>query len=302
MEGISVIIPTLNREEYLSHTVDCILAQDFDHPYEIIIVDQSPQVNHAIADLAQANPMVIYHHVTSFKGLPEARNYGVQHARFDFALFIDDDIDCGPQLLAEHYKYLVRPDIAVVAGGITEKYRNNPNAKSRSIGKFHFCTATAERGFHIDRNGYVDHGGGGNYSIRKDVFMKVGGVDEYLNYGGALYEETELCLRVKEAGYKVFFNYAAHVWHLAADTGGCESRVLNIEAYVAALVHNRALLISRHLKWYHKPTAFISLLRLVASYAFTYRKPGLFRLFRKAYTEGYEKGKHIPKHTRYENT
>ena len=128
---------------------------------------------------------------------------------------------------------------------------------------------------------------------------EVGGVDEYLNYGAALYEETEICLRVKELGYKVFFNYDAHVWHLAADTGGC--RVLDINRYIASLVHNRALLISRHLKWYHRPTAYIYLLRLVASYAFTYRNPGLFRLFAKTYKEGYKKGKLTPKYTHYAN-
>ena len=97
----------------------------------------------------------------------------------------------------------------------------------------------------------------------------------------------------------VKINYDAHVWHLAADTGGC--RVLDINRYIASLVHNRALLISRHLKWYHRPTAYIYLLRLVASYAFTYRNPGLFRLFAKTYKEGYKKGKLTPKHTHYAN-
>ena len=217
--------------------------------------------------------------------------------QYAYILFLDDDIECDCNLLKEHYKFLSQPDIAVVAGGITEKYKNNP--KSKNVGKFHFYTATPERGFHINHKEYVDHGGGGNYSIKKDIFLEVGGVDEYLNYGAALYEETEICLRVKELGYKVFFNYDAHVWHLAADTGGC--RVLDINRYIASLVHNRALLISRHLKWYHRPTAYIYLLRLVASYAFTYRNPGLFRLFAKTYKEGYKKGKLTPKYTHYAN-
>ena len=192
------------------------------------------------------------------------------------------------------------PEDMVIAEALLykgEKYKNNP--KSKNVGKFHFYTATPERGFHINHKEYVDHGGGGNYSIKKDIFLEVGGVDEYLNYGAALYEETEICLRVKELGYKVFFNYDAHVWHLAADTGGC--RVLDINRYIASLVHNRALLISRHLKWYHRPTAYIYLLRLVASYAFTYRNPGLFRLFAKTYKEGYKKGKLTPKYTHYAN-
>ena len=277
-KGISIILPTLNRADYLASTVDCLIEQDFGEPYEIIIVDQSAAIDSTMYSRAKdSDTLIKYYHVTEFRGLPEARNFGVQHTQYAYILFLDDDIECDCNLLKEHYKFLSQPDIAVVAGGITEKYKNNP--KSKNVGKFHFYTATPERGFHINHKEYVDHGGGGNYSIKKDIFLEVGGVDEYLNYGAALYEETEICLRVKELGYKVFFNYDAHVWHLAADTGGC--RVLDINRYIASLVHNRALLISRHLKWYHRPTAYIYLLRLVASYAFTYRNPGLFRLFAK---------------------
>ena len=47
-----------------------------------------------------------------------------------------------------------------------------------------------------------------------------------------LYEETEICLRVKELGYKVFFNYDAHVWHLAADTGAVSYTHLGQDAVV----------------------------------------------------------------------
>lgn len=280
-KGISIILPTLNRADYLASTVDCLIEQDFGEPYEIIIVDQSAAIDSTMYSRAKdSDTLIKYYHVTEFRGLPEARNFGVQHTQYAYILFLDDDIECDCNLLKEHYKFLSQPDIAVVAGGITEKYKNNP--KSKNVGKFHFYTATPERGFHINHKEYVDHGGGGNYSIKKDIFLEVGGVDEYLNYGAALYEETEICLRVKELGYKVFFNYDAHVWHLAADTGGC--RVLDINRYIASLVHNRALLISRHLKWYHRPTAYIYLLRLVASYAFTYRNPGLFRLFAKTVT------------------
>lgn len=298
MKGISVIIPTLNRADCLSDTVRYLLAQDFEYPYEIVIVDQSEETNQEMEAWGKEDSERIrYHHVTTFRGLPEARNYGVEQAKYDYILFVDDDIECGNQLLKEHYEYLSRPDIAIVAGGITEKYKSNPI--SRHTGKFHFFTATPERGFNINDKTYVDHGGGGNYSIKKSVFNEIGGVDEYLNYGAALYEETEICLRAKARGYKVFFNFDAHVWHLAADTGGC--RVTDINRYIASLVHNRAMLISRHLKWHHKPTAYLYLLKLVAAYVYSYHSLGLFSLFRSAYKEGYKKGKNSPKNTQHAN-
>ena len=292
MDGISVVIPTLNRESFLTNTIEYLARQVFDKPYEIIIVDQSPKPNQKFEDLGNE---VHYHHVTMFKGLPEARNYGAQCARYDYILYLDDDIECNENLLAEHYKYMSQQHIGIVAGGITEKYKENP--KSRNTGVFHFFSATPERGFHLMKNGYVDHAGGGNYSIKKDVFYKVGGVDEYLNVGAALYEETDICLRVKKSGYKVFFNYNAHIWHLAAPTGGC--RVLDIEKYIYALVHNRSIIIHRYLNRYQRLTAYFVLVKLVLSYMLAYKNSSLFKVFRKAYTEGRQKASMSPKVTNY---
>ena len=168
-KGISIILPTLNRADYLASTVDCLIEQDFGEPYEIIIVDQSAAIDSTMYSRAKdSDTLIKYYHVTEFRGLPEARNFGVQHTQYAYILFLDDDIECDCNLLKEHYKFLSQPDIAVVAGGITEKYKNNP--KSKNVGKFHFYTATPERGFHINHKEYVDHGGGGNYSIKKDLF------------------------------------------------------------------------------------------------------------------------------------
>lgn len=296
MNGISVIIPTLDRVDCLLDTVGYILSQDFKYPYEIIIVDQSQQVNQMMIGMEQNNQAIIkYHHITCFKGLPEARNYGAQYARYDYILYLDDDIECNENLLAEHYKYISQQHIGIVAGGITEKYKENP--KSRNTGVFHFFSATPERGFHLMKNGYIDHAGGGNYSIKRDVFYKVGGVDEYLNVGAALYEETDICLRVKKSGYKVFFNYNAHIWHLAAPTGGC--RVLDIEKYIYALVHNRSIIIHRYLNRYQRLTAYFVLVKLVLSYMLAYKNSSLFKVFRKAYTEGRQKASMPPKVTNY---
>lgn len=293
MKGISVIIPTLNRTEIVFNTVSSILEQQFDKPWEVIVLDQSDQVDTKLFCIEAPN--YHYYHVTQFRGLPEARNFGVQHALYDYILFLDDDIECNHSLLEKHYKYICQPEIGVVAGGITEKFGDNP--KLKQIGLFHHYSAIPERGFHINRNGYVDHAGGGNYSIKKEVFEISGGVDEYLNYGAALYEETDLCLRVKQMGYKVFFNYEAHVWHLAVPSGGC--RVKDIHKYIRSLVHNRALVISRHLKWYYQITATIYLLRLVLAYAVANKDFSLFSLFISTYKEGYKKGKLKPKYTVY---
>lgn len=281
MKGFSVIIPTLNRTSFLKNTLKDLVLQDFNLPFEIIIVDQSNQKDTDVIKSSEKNKAIKYHHIKHFKGLPEARNYGVSVALYDFLLFLDDDITCTPSLLSEHYKNLNTPKTGIVAGGITEKFNENIDCE---IGKFKKLSATPLRGYHKVSKQEVDHAGGGNFSIKKSVFIEVGGVDEHLTKGAALYEETDICLRVKNAGYKIVFNYHAHMYHLAAKTGGC--RVTDIHKYIYSLSRNRTIIIHRYLEWYYKLTAHVFLIKLVLAYIKAYKDTSIYKSYLKGKKEG----------------
>ena len=201
-------------------------------------------------------------------------------------MFLDDDIQCDENLLKEHFSILKDTSVGVVAGGIIEIYKKNQECK---IGDFNYWTATPLRGFHKQGTIEVIHGGGGNFSTKKEVLVNVNGIDENLTKGAALYEETDFCLRVKQAGYIVMFHSKASVNHLAAETGGC--RVPDIKKYIASLVRNRSLIISRHVKGIYKITATLYLLRLVSAYAFSYKDVSLFKQFITSFKEGFSVGK-----------
>lgn len=288
--GISVVIPTLNRTQFLKETLDCLIDQQFEFPYEILIVDQSNEFDSIINEYQKKHPFIKYFHITFFKGLPEARNFGWQHASYDYLLYLDDDILCGKDLLKQHYEYITQESIGVVAGGITEKYKKETDCKT---GKFDYWTATPARGFYKKGLMPVDHAGGGNFSIKKSVMKQVGGVDEHLSKGAALFEETDLCLRVIKNGYKILFNYDAHVYHLAADTGGC--RVKDIDKYIFSLSRNRTIIIRRHLKWFYRITSYLYLLKLLLAYVFSYKKLSIIGCFIRGTKEGLSVAKEAPK-------
>lgn len=282
MKGFSIILPTLHRSDFLLNTVKDLMRQKFHYNFEIIVVDQSDQADEAIETLANANQIIKYHHIITFKGLPEARNYGASHSNYDYLLYLDDDISCKSNLLEEHFKYLQNETIDLVAGGITEKYNQN---KDSVTGKFDNYTATPLRGFHIPGKKNVDHAGGGNFSIKKTVFNNLGGFDENLTKGAALYEETDFCMRLKRKGHSIFYNHDAHVFHLAAATGGC--RVTDIENYIFALSRNRIIIIQRYLSLFYKITAHAYLFKLIVSYVIAYKNLKIF----KSYLQGQKEGK-----------
>lgn len=295
MNGISVIIPTLHRTEFLINTLKDLVKQVCNFPFEIVIVDQSNEMDKEALNFCKEYSFCKYHHITFFKGLPEARNYGWQKAKYNYILFLDDDIQCNENLLQEHFSILKDESIGVVAGGIVEIYKQNQECK---VGDFNYWTATPLRGFHKLGTFEVIHAGGGNFATTKQVLLKVNGIDENLTKGAALYEETDFCLRVKQAGYKVMFHSKASVNHLAAETGGC--RVLDIKKYIASLVRNRSLIISRHVRGVYRITSIIYLLRLVSAYAFSYKDLGLFRQFITSFNEGFSVGKKEVACTKYD--
>jgi glycosyltransferase involved in cell wall biosynthesis len=262
--GVSVVIPTLNREEYLSNTVMYMLNQNYEK-YEIIIVDQSDQQNQEMLKLAKNfSHKIRYYSDVGFKGLPQARNFGWQNAKYEIVLYIDDDIRAEKDFIKNHAKCYIDEDVVLVGGGIDEQHRGVDDREPSGV--FNFWTCTPHRGFASHKDQEIAHIPGGNFSIKKEVIEKVNGVDEYLSLGSAEFEETDLSLRVKKLNKKIIFKADSRLLHLAAATGGC--RVLNdIPKYMRGLAHNRALVITRHLKFYHKPTAYLRLLLLGLSYS-----------------------------------
>lgn len=289
MIGFSIIIPTLHRTSFLLTTLKDLVVQKFKHPFEIIIVDQSNEKDKAVTDYIKDYAFIKYHHIKSFKGLPEARNYGATKAIYEYLLYLDDDIRCNSDLLEQHYIFLKYKNIAVVAGGITEKFKPNTNCET---GKFVYKTANPLRGFHLEGQKEVEHAGGGNFSVKKKIFFEVGGIDEHLTKGAALYEETDFCLRIKNAGHTIFYNHKAHMFHLAAETGGC--RVPDIGKYIFSLSRNRTIIINRYLPWYYKITANLYLLKLIFSYTLAYKDLKISKNYYLGRREGKLIAKQLP--------
>lgn len=265
-QGVTVVVPTLNRGKFLSDCLADLLVQKH-RPLEILVVDQSEDARVDVEKLAREHPAVISYHRLGFRGLLRARNYAWQNAKFDAIVFVDDDIRCGPELVGAHLCALSTTGAGLVAGGVDEP--NRPVDAAPPTGRFSKWLAEPLRGFAATGEAEADHAAGCNFSAWRAAIEAAGGFDEALNVGAALYEETDLCLRVKKAGFGIRFDGRARLTHLVAPKGGC--RVEEVPRYVFGLAHNRGILIRRHLRWYHYPTALARLVQLILSYALHYR-------------------------------
>jgi len=89
---VSVIIPTYNRKDLLSETLDSLAQQTYPSArFEVILVDDgSTDGTDAIA--AEAFPFILRYFWQSNQGDAAARNLGAQRSQAEFLVFLDDDI------------------------------------------------------------------------------------------------------------------------------------------------------------------------------------------------------------------
>lgn len=95
---VTAVLPTKNRAPLLVDTVRALLAQTV-IPHEIIVVDQSASEEgrhmvHALVDAVPVGrrPALVYVWDTTINGAAAARNAGLDLARGDIVVFIDDDV------------------------------------------------------------------------------------------------------------------------------------------------------------------------------------------------------------------
>ena len=213
---VSIIIITRNRPFLLRHSIERVLNQPYPHK-ELIVVDSSSndESEHIVAQY----PEVISVRLRGqHNNMPQARNAGLAAASGDILAFIDDDAMVQPGWLAALLKTYHDETIGAVGGRIIEmpephcdEVRGSPRflikPSGRVIGK--------NRGAFSAEDAEVDHLIGCNMSFRREVIEQVGGFDPNYKLTN-LREETDICIRVKKAGWHIMFVPTMAVVHVSA--------------------------------------------------------------------------------------
>ena len=103
VSAVSVLIPTLNRPQYLADFLSDLQTQSL-LPKEVIIIEQNPEANsesQLTAVLAQNWNFKIIHLFTHQLGVCHARNLGLEQVTSDWVFFADDDIRISSSFLEE---------------------------------------------------------------------------------------------------------------------------------------------------------------------------------------------------------
>lgn len=213
---ISAIFATYNRSSALIKTLNAIASCNI-LPDEIVIVDQSSKVcPELFSTLKQFGERGLLLH-QSQPNAQKARNSAAQKTTADILLFLDDDILPSQDLIIRHLENYRDASIQAVAGFYTEPGEAESH-ELRSVVWWRPLTKIEKVPAFYNKKVDSPLWPSCNGSIRREVFLKIGGFDERYEY--TLLDDTDLSIRMMRAGYRCVHDPAARVVHLKEPSGG----------------------------------------------------------------------------------
>jgi glycosyltransferase involved in cell wall biosynthesis len=192
---VTVVIPTLNRYEYLKDVLKDLEAQDYQN-FEVIVCDQTDVIPSDFYVGWNLNIQLIKQEE---KALWLARNKCIKQAKGEYILLFDDDSRVELNWIKNHLKCLEYFNVNISAG-VTHTLVGHGLGKKESY-------------FHLS-----DVFDTGNSKVHIDVFKQVGLFDrqfEKMRMG-----DGEFGLRAILGGFLIVSNPHAMRVHLKVETGG----------------------------------------------------------------------------------
>jgi len=202
---VSIIIITYNRPFLLKHCLERVLAQSYTHK-EIIVVDSS--TNDESERVVAQYPEVIHVRLHGQRNnMPQARNEGMAISSGDIIACIDDDSMIQLGWLEAVVNAYSDKTVGAVGGRIIdmpEPFCDQLSGSPCLIIKPSGRVFRQGVGLLSTESREVDHLPGANMSFRREALEQVGGFDPHYILVN-LREETDLCIRVKKAGWRIMF-------------------------------------------------------------------------------------------------
>jgi GT2 family glycosyltransferase len=202
----SIIVPTRERAGYLDVALASIAPQAAAAGAEVLVVDDGP--SDATRETARRHGARYVAHAAS-RGLNAARNTGIDAARGDLLVFVDDDVAVRTGWLAALLRADDRaePDVGVLTGPIHARFEDH---RLRSCGREGPPITSQDHG-PVDRD--VPHAWGANMTIRRSWLQRAGSFDESRELYG---DEQEWQGRLRAAGGRIRYVAAAELDHRRA--------------------------------------------------------------------------------------
>lgn len=233
------IVLVLFNQAAMTHA--CLRSlKDCTTPFRLILFD-----NHSTDEtarlLTRLDGVTVIGHDANI-GFLRAVNRAAREARSPAILLLNNDTTVPPAAIGNALATLhASPDHGVVGGKLIL-----PGGRLQEAGSIIWRNGAClgyGRGGDPEAGEYcfrreVDYCSGAFLLVRRELFIALGGFDE--SYAPAYYEESDFCVRARQAGYKVIYEPTAEIHHFEFASSGSLARA------VAQQKKNRAVFVDKH--------------------------------------------------------
>jgi GT2 family glycosyltransferase len=233
---LSVVIGTLNRHQDLLRALRYFANEETYRPFEVIVVDQSDWVDPTVRAFMDRNSDRFRAIQLSERNLPKARNAGIQLAKGEVIVFVDDDVEILPGFLAGHAAAFADTGIWGATGAAFEpgarKLVSAQSLTQKDIDDLNSGRNVMRTDFAYDTATLY----GCNMSIRRSTFERIGYFDEF--YEGGYCDDVDISRRIKLSGGRLRYTPAAQLVHYQQQTGGRRVNPVNSARYIRDYVRS----------------------------------------------------------------
>ncbi|MCW4151728.1 glycosyltransferase family 2 protein [Halomonas sp. 18H] len=228
---VSLLVPTRDGIEILRPCVNAILETTQYENFEVLILDNQSQCQETLAymsDLEKRDSRVRVIRWDYPFNYSSINNFGVRHARGDIIGLVNNDIEpINGNWLREMVSHVARPDVGCVGAKL---YYPNDTIQHAGVilglggvaGHSHKFYAKHHPGY-FHRLYLVQNLSAVTAAcllIRKSVFESVGGLNE--TDLAVAFNDVDLCLKVREAGYRNVWTPHAELYHHESVSRGAD--------------------------------------------------------------------------------
>ncbi len=221
---VAVIVLNYNGKEVTLQALPSISQMRYPS-FDVVVVDNA-STDDSVSAIRAAHPELAIVTVDVNQGAAGGYNLGMRWALdrgYDYLLILNNDIEVHPDLLTELVAVAERTPTIGAVGPKVYYFWNRDRIWSAG-GRIRFREAvTRERGLgevdhgQYDRDQAVDYINGCGLLIRRQALLAAGLWDPIFHLS---VEDADWCLRLRRAGFSVWYAHRAVLWHMVAFTTG----------------------------------------------------------------------------------
>ena len=226
---VSILIPNKDEKEMLKNCIESIREKTTYPNYEILIVENNSEtrdIYRYYKELSKEENIRLFRYRKGFN-YSAINNFGAAHAKGEYIILLNNDtLVLTPGWIEEMLGVCQRREVGAV--GVKLLY---PDGKIQHAGCVVGMGGIAGNMFvdmPSERTGYLHKASllqdmsavtAACMMVKTEVFRKIGGFEEKL---AVAFNDVDLCLRIREAGYLIVYDPYVQICHLESRTRGAE--------------------------------------------------------------------------------